>query len=274
VDVSAAFVPNTEATELMQPCIRSLNDPASDAQSASVICVALCYDRFDSTLSQRLGVRGGVISPITLNTLGTLAGSSALSRNRGNGVHQGKQLSHIVAIRAGNRCGQRNAVRIGEDVMLRPVFPAVRRVRASLVPPKTARTLELSTTARDQSSRSARCRWLRNTCRMSCQTPASCQSWSLLQQVIPDPQPISRGRSSQGTPVFKTYKIPVRAWRLGTVGRPPWGCGLGGGRQGSMTAQSSSVSKGLAIALSSMTNSNHCCTFVHRPNRGHWITFC
>lgn len=258
----------------MQPCIRSLNDPASDAQSASVIGVALCDDRFDSTLSQRLGVRGGVICPITLNTVWTLAGPSALSRNRGNGIHQGKQLGHIVAVCAGNRRGQRNAVRIGEDVMLRPVFPAVRRVRARLVPPKTARTLELSTTARDQSSWSASWRWLRNTCRRSCQTPASCQSRSRRQQVIPDPQAISWGRSSQGMPVFNTNRMPLRAWRSGTVGRPPLGCGLGGGRHGSMTAQSSSVSNGLAMSSSSMTNRNRFRALIHRLNRSHGIRFC
>jgi hypothetical protein len=39
---------------------------------------------------------------------------------------------------------------------------------------------------------------------------------------------------------------------------------LGGGRHGSMTAQSSSVSSGLAISSSSMTNRNRCRTFFHR----------
>ena len=140
MDISTAFVANTEAAKLVQPHIGPLDDPAEDTQSASVVGAALCDDRFDSTLSQRLGMRRGMIGPVTLDTLWTLAGSSALTRNRRDGVHQGKQLRHIVAIRAGDRRGQRNAVRSGEDVMLRPVFPAVRRVGPRLVPPKTART--------------------------------------------------------------------------------------------------------------------------------------
>jgi hypothetical protein len=263
MDVSTAFVTNTEAAELMQPRMGPLDDPAEDAQSASVVGAALGDDRFDSTLSQRLGMRRGMVSPVTLDTLWALAGSSALTRNGGDGVHQGKQLRHIVAIRASDRRGQRNAIGIGEEVMLRPVFPAIRRVRASLVPPKTARTEELSITARDQSICFASWSRLSITCRISCQTPASCQSRSLRQQVIPDPHPISWGKSSQGMPVFNTNRIPLSVWRFGTVGRPPLGCGLGGGRHGSMTAQSSSVSSGLAMSSSSMTNRNRCRTFFH-----------
>lgn len=264
MDVSVSFVTYTEAAELMQPRIGPLDDPAEGAQSASVVGVALGDDRFNSTPSQGLGVRRGMIGPITLNALWTLSRSSALTGNRRNGVHQGKQLSHIVAIRAGNRRGQGNAVRIGKNVMLRPVFPAVRRVGPRLVPPKTARTEELSMTARDQSICFASWSRLSITCRMSCQTPASCQSRSLRQQVIPDPHPISWGKSSQGMPVFNTNRIPLSVWRFGTVGRPPRGCSLGGGRHGSMTAQSSSVSSGLAMSSSSMTNRNRCRTFFHR----------
>jgi hypothetical protein len=39
---------------------------------------------------------------------------------------------------------------------------------------------------------------------------------------------------------------------------------LGGGRHGSMTAQSSSVSSGLAMSSSSMTNRNRYRTLFHR----------
>ena len=274
MDIGAAFVSNAEAAKLMQPRIRSLDHPTEDAQSTAMLRVALRKDRFDAALSQSFGVCCRMIGAIPLNALRSLARSPALARNRRNRIHQGKQLGHIVAIRAGNRRGQRNAVRIGEDVVLRSVFPAIRRVGAGFLPPKTARTLELSTTARDQSSWLAAWRWLSNTCRMSCQTPASCQSRSRRQQVIPDPQPISWGRSSHDIPVFNTNRIPVRALRFGTVGRPPLGCGWGGGKHGSMIAQSSSVSSGLAMSSSSMTNRNRCRTFVHRLNRIHRIRFC
>jgi len=46
-----------------------------------------------------------------------------------------------------------------------------------------------------------------------CQTPASCQSRSRRQQVIPDPKPSSCGRNSQGIPVYSTNKMPARTLR-------------------------------------------------------------
>ena len=73
MDIGAAFVTNAEATKLMQPCIRSLDNPAKDAQSASVLRVALGKDGFDAAPSQGFGVRCGMIGAITLNALRTLA---------------------------------------------------------------------------------------------------------------------------------------------------------------------------------------------------------
>lgn len=274
MDVGASFIPDAEATKLMQPRIRSFHHPAMDTQSAPVFGVPLSKDGFNTACFQGLAVRLRMISPIALHAIRTSTRPPALARDGGNRIHQGKQLGYIVAIRAGNRRGERNTVRIGKDVMLRPVFAAIRGVRTSLRPPKTARTLELSTTARDQSSRSALRRRFRNRCRTSCQTPASCQSRSRRQQVIPHPQSISLGKSSQGMPLFKTNRIPVSTLRLGTGGRPPWGCGLGAGRHGSMTAQSSSVSIGLAMSLSSITNRNRCRTLPHRINRQLRNRFC
>jgi len=281
VDVCTPFIPDPEATKLMQPRIRSFHDPAIDTPSAPMFGVPLGEDGFHAPRDQGFAVTSGMIGPVALDALRTPARSPSLARNRRNGIHQGKQLGHVMAIRAGNGRGQRNTVRIGEDVMLRSVFAAIRRVRASLRPPKhvlslegTARTLELSTTARDQSICFASWRWLRNTCKMSCHTPASCQSRSRRQQVIPHPQPISWGTSSQGMPVFKTNRIPVSALRFGTGGRPPWGRGGGGGRHGSMTAQSSSVSMDLAMRPSSMTNRNRCRLFHHRINRLQNNRFC
>jgi hypothetical protein len=58
--------------------------------------------------------------------------------------------------------------------------------------------------------RFSRTRWILS------HTPVACQSRSRRQQVMPDPQPISCGRYSQGMPVRSTKRIPVKAWRSGT----------------------------------------------------------
>ena len=53
--------------------------------------------------------------------------------------------------------------------------------------------------------------------------PEDCQSRRRLQRVMPDPQPISCGNFSQGMPLRRTNRIPVRQARSGTRVRPPFG---------------------------------------------------
>jgi hypothetical protein len=125
-------------------------------------------------------------------------------------------------------------------MMLAASLGPVGRVGARLVPPKTARTAALSNTARLQSMPSAACRPSRQARWMHSQTPCSCQSRSRRQQVMPLPQFISLGRSSQGMPVFSTNRMPVRTCRSGILGLPPLGFGGSGGSNGSTSSHSSS----------------------------------
>jgi hypothetical protein len=45
-----------------------------------------------------------------------------------------------------------------------------------------------------------------------CHTPASCQSRSRRQQVIPDPNPSSCGKNSHGIPMYSTNKMPDKTF--------------------------------------------------------------
>jgi hypothetical protein len=75
-----------------------------------------------------------------------------------------------------------------------PELSTVRRVGARLLAPPFAHTFETSSAARDQSIRSA-CPSSSSITRCSrSHTPASCQSRSRRQHVLPEPQPISCGR--------------------------------------------------------------------------------
>ena len=97
-------------------------------------------------------------------------------------------------------------------------------------------TLAESRLARSQAIWScSRMRCNRVRCKRS-QTPARCQSRRRRQQLMPQPQPISGGRSSHWIPVFKTNKMPVSAARSGMRGRPPRADGRCTGSQGTMTA--------------------------------------
>jgi hypothetical protein len=92
---------------------------------------------------------------------------------------------------------------------LEPLLERSAGLGPGLSPPK-ARTCELSIAARDQSVRSASFRFANSSSCSRCQTPASCHSRNRRQQVIPEPQTISRGRYSHGIPVRSTNKIPLQ----------------------------------------------------------------
>lgn len=258
----------------MQPRERTFDYPAVFAEAAAVLCSAFCNNRHDPAILQLLPVRVRVIPAICVGRRGTALGASGFSRHGWNGINQRNQLGDVVAIGRSENGGQWNAIRIGEHVMLRAGLGAIRRVGASLGPPKTARTLALSAMARDQSMSSAPCNPLRSAWWMSCHTPASCQSRSRRQQVMPEPQAISRGRYSQGMPVFSTNRMPVSALRFSIGGRPPLGYVRGGGRMGSIAFQSSSVSSGLAMSPSSMTDNRSCPLNYHRLRLTESLRFC
>jgi hypothetical protein len=212
----------------------------------------MCNDRLNSSFPQLLLMPFRSVASVSLHSVWPVARPAWLSGDWRNGVDQGQELRHIVCIRRGNRCREGNSRCIGNHVMLTSGFAAIRRVRADFCPPSTARTEALSTTARDQSIWSAAWSHDRRTWWSVCQTPASCQSRSRRQQVIPLPQPISRGSISQGIPLRSTKRIPVNAARLSTGGLPPKGYDRSGGKIGSTIAHNSSETMGRAMAKPSL----------------------
>ena len=172
------------------------------------------------------------------------SGLSAAFADSGIGVQQRGEHRAVVGVRAGDQGVQRQPVAVAQDVVLacRPCRDRSGSARSahrgawrarSRCPPRPG----------DQSSRSC---WASrsSTARCSrCHTPACCHSRSRRQQVTPDPQPNSWGRSFQLIPVRSTNMIPASAARSGTRGRPlrprfPLACG---GSSGSTSAHSSSL---------------------------------
>ena len=118
-------------------------------------------------------------------------------------------------------------------------------------PPPRARTRDPSIVARLQSIPPAHSNSDSSRAWSFGQTPAAVQYAIRRQQVIPEPQPISRGRSSQLIPVLSTKRTPVRQSRSSIRFRPGrsgrFGCG-GGGGNGPMRSHNASGSRGLAMA--------------------------
>lgn len=197
--------------------------------------------RFDAQHADECGQDGKTVTSIPLEKLGFNSWPTAPSGNRRHS-HQYVQRDLIVT-RVGwsGPHDQRQAPRIGQNMPFAALFRTIRRVRAGMAPPKTARTLALSITARE--------RWTfpacPNTERISVcsldQTDSRVHSANRRQHVLPLPQFISRGSACHGTPVLSTNTIPVRACRFVTRGRPPFGDGLGStGNKGSICFHNSS----------------------------------
>jgi hypothetical protein len=247
MDVVAAFVANAEAAELMEPGNRSFHDPASFTQATAMFGVSSGQTGSNAAAAKLVAVRLRIVSAIALDALGAVTGPTGLAAEGRNGLHQGQKLSHVVSIRGGKRRGQGNARRICNDMVFAPRFTAIGRVGTGFCPPSKARTLELSTTARDQSIRSAVWSSVNNSSCNRSQTPAACQSRKRRQQVIPHPQPSSCGNIAQGMPLRSTNKMPVNACRLPTAGRPPLVDSVTGGSKGSTRSHNPSDTNGLAM---------------------------
>src|SRR5262249_15089202 len=99
MDVIAAFTANSQATKLMRPTEGALDDPAVDAQPATVLRMASGQKWFDATTAQFFTVWMGVVGAITLHQLRALAGTSAVAMYGRNGIHQGQQLGYVMGVR-------------------------------------------------------------------------------------------------------------------------------------------------------------------------------
>ena len=211
--------------------------------------VAFGQHRFNSQVPQPRPMRFRVIGPIALHAFWTAARATAFAAYGRDGFDQGLEFSDVIGVRTGQQRSQRNPIAICDDMVFAPRLGFIRGIRPGFGPPFRARTGELSTTARDQSiwsaprSLASKISWSR------CQTPAACQSRRRRQQVMPLPQPISWGKSSQPIPVFKTNMTPVSACRLSIGLRPGYRNrrGFGAGSSGSMIVHNSSSRSGFAI---------------------------
>ena len=249
MDVIALFVTYPQSPLLEEPGEDALDDAAVFSQSASMGGVSLCYLRNDPLGSQgSANLFLGIVGPVGIQLSWLFAPSTARALDGWDRIHQWNRQLGIMDICSGLDHRERDPFAIADEMPFRAVFPTIRGIGASFRPPKRARTELLSTTALDQSIRSANPSSSSKTCQTFCQTPETCQSRSRRQQVMPLPHPSSGGSNSQAVPVRATKRMPVRANRSETRGRPPLGLAFSGGRRGLILSHKPSGSKGLAIS--------------------------
>ncbi len=247
-DVSPSLVAHAEATHLVQPGMGALDHPAVTPQALTALHPAPGDARADAA-----GTALATAAPVIVALVGVQlarppprASPPAAAHGR-HGIQRGGHHSAVMLVGGAGQHADRSAPRIDADVPFAARFATIGRVRARLGTPLFAATLALSRAARLQSSCPAACRRSSSTRCSAAHTPASCQSRSLRQQLMPEPHPISAGSISQGRPDLNTNKMPLSAARSGTRGRPPFGLGRSGGNSGAIIAHRSSGTSSLAM---------------------------
>lgn len=145
--VGAALVTDAESTEPMEPGDGAFDDPPAGAESAAMRRAPSGEDRENATRPEPIAVRLGVIAPIALQRPRPAPRPSAPASDRRQGVDHGIEVRDVVDVRRRYLRDERDAARIGDDVVLGARLAAIGRVRSSCFPPRTARTAPLSITA-------------------------------------------------------------------------------------------------------------------------------
>ncbi len=155
--------------------------------------------RRDATSSEGTAEDRGVVRFVAVQFVRTLPRTTWLAPradDRGNRVDEREQLGCIVGVGRREPYGQGDAIPIHHEVKLRPRLATVRRVRAGRFAPLFARTLRLSTLARDQSRTASSPNQFSSVSCSRSQTLAACQSRSRRQHVAALPHPNSLGRDT------------------------------------------------------------------------------
>ncbi len=250
--IQPPLIANGQSTEPVEPGKSALNYPPMPAQPLAALHASTSYPRNNAPVPQRFPAYSEVVPFVCMQLHRSPAASPSaeLLLDWLDCINHLNEHLAVVDIGCRAHYRKRNSLPVDHNMALRARFAFIRRIRPGCWAPFLAGTVAESTAARDQSILPVSPNLSKSTwCNLS-HTPASCQSLSRRQQVMPLPQPISGGSISQGPPVLSTKMMPVKAARLGTLGRPPFGLSGSGGNSGSITSHNSSVRIGLAMSYS------------------------
>jgi hypothetical protein len=258
MDIGSAFIADGEPAEAVDPSLGPLDHPTVAAQSFAAVNAAPGDAGDDTALAASIAAGGKIISFVGMEFGGPEARPPTPAFDRGDGVECRLQHGTVVAVGRTDQANERGAPAVDHNMALRARFAAIRRVGAAFRSPFFAGTDELSSAARLQSILPAWPKRSRNTPCTRSHTPISCQSRKRRQQVMPEPQPNSRGNICQGMPERSTNKMPVKTARLASRGRPPLGLGFSGGRTGSTIVHNSSDKSSLFMPQHVGSQSRFC----------------
>ena len=241
MDFSQSLISDFQPAVAIQPTVRPLHYPTMPPQPLRRLNAFAGDAWLDAAPPQCSSFLPRVIGFVSVQLRRAFARPPAGALDRADRIDGLFHHSDVVHVCRRDSHGQRDPLALDHQMAFRALFAAIRRILPGERAPFCAGTADESRDARDQSIRSASPRRSSSSRWSLFQTPASCHSRKRRQHVMPEPQPISGGRYSQGSPVESTKRMPLSTSRFGMRGRPPLGLGGSGGSKGSMTAHSSSV---------------------------------
>ena len=122
-----------------------------------------------------VAMRLGVVPAVALQRVGSAARATAAPTHGRQRVDHRVELGDVVDVGGGHLRDERDAPRIGDEVVFGALLAAIGWVRSSFFPPRTARTEPLSMTVQRWSSRPRRRSSASSVSWSRCQTPARCQ---------------------------------------------------------------------------------------------------
>jgi hypothetical protein len=102
----------------MKPGEGALNDPALFAQARAMDGAPPCDHGLHSPSPQLAAVLVMVIATVGEHSLGTSSRTPGLAGDRADAVDQRQQLGDVVTMPAGQADRERNAVRVGDQMVL------------------------------------------------------------------------------------------------------------------------------------------------------------
>ena len=249
MDFGTSLIANCQSPEAVEPGKAAFDDPAMSAEFFRAFNTSSRNTRQDATPSTGFAAARVIIAFVAMAFFGPAERTSRLSRNGRNSVEHFFKHGTVVNIGTGQPYGERCAAPVRHQVTFCARLAAIRWIWARGRAPFFAGIDDESTQTRLKSIRLALRRRRSNSWCNRSHTPACCQSRRRRQQVTPDPQPSSGGKSSHAMPERRTKRIPLSAARSETRGLPPRGFGAGGGRSLSMIGQRPSGIKTEGIPL-------------------------
>lgn len=184
---AGSLVEKLQSSPVTEPRQPALDDPTKDAQPT------------------RRSVR-----PISQGHDWLISRPTAAAGNHRHRIERWDRALRTMHAGRTGRHDQRNALSdFPWDVPFAPSFRLIRGVWAGVRPTTTARTLALSMTSSEASSRPRLSRHPRSFSWTCGQNPRFVQSRSRRQQVTPESQPSSAGRNHQSMPICSTHTMPI-----------------------------------------------------------------